>query len=91
MVAGKLNADTSFEEHHQADKAVAELIAEQPGFISRETGIGTNGEWFVIVHWASLKDAENAGGVFMKSSQGQKSMKLRDPNSILFKHYTVSN
>jgi len=91
VVAGTLNADISVEKHRQADKAVANLIARQPGFISRETGIGKNGDWFVIVHWATLKDAENAGAVFMKSSEGQASMTMSDPKSILFKHYIVRN
>jgi hypothetical protein len=89
VVAVKLKAGGDMEALRQNDKATAELIAKQPGFISRETGSGPDGEWFAIVHWASLKDAENAAAVFMQSEQGKASMSMVDQNSIFFKHYVV--
>ena len=90
VVAGKLLPGVSVEDHENADQAVAQMIAKQPGFISRETGAGQDGEWFTIVHWASLRDAENAAAVFMQSAEGRTSMALSDPNSIFFKHYLAS-
>lgn len=89
VVAGKLKPGVSIEDHRKADDAVASMIAKQPGFISRETGAGPDGEWFTIVHWATLDDAKNAAAVFMQSAQGKVSMTMTDPNSILFKHYIV--
>lgn len=89
VVAGKLKPGVSVGDHDKADKAVAEMISKLPGFISRETGAGPEGEWFAIVHWASLKDAENAAAVFMQSTEGKASMAMTDPSSILFKHYIV--
>lgn len=85
VVAGKLKEGGDMEALRKHDKAVEALISEQPGFISRETAAGKDGEWFVIVHWASLKDAENAAAVFMQSELAKSSM--LDPNNILFKHY----
>ena len=87
VVAGKLKLGVSIEDHRKADGAVAAMIAKQAGFISRETGAGPDGEWFTIVHWATLKDAENAAAVFMQSAEGKVSMTMTDPSSILFKHY----
>lgn len=87
VVAGQMKAGGNMDALRKADQAVAALIAKQPGFISRETGAGPKGEWFVIVHWASLKDAENSAAVFMKSPEGQAAMSLFDQNTMLFKHY----
>ncbi|MBZ0215592.1 MAG: hypothetical protein K8F25_03480 [Fimbriimonadaceae bacterium] len=89
VVAIKLKAGGDMDAFRKSDKAVAELISKQPGFISRETGSGPDGEWFTIVHWASLKDAENAAGVFMQSEQGKMSLSLVDQNSVFFKHYVT--
>jgi heme-degrading monooxygenase HmoA len=85
VVAGKLKEGGDMEAQRKADKAVEALVSKLPGFISRETAAGDGGEWFVIVRWASLKDAENAAAVFMRSEEAKASM--LDPNSILFKHY----
>lgn len=87
VVAGRLQAGGDMEALRKADKAVEALVSKLPGFISRETAAGNDGEWFVIVHWESLKDAENAAAVFMQSEEGKVSSSMLDPNSILFKHY----
>ena len=55
VVAGKLKEGGDMAVLREADKAVEILISKQKGFIYRETASGKNGEWFVIVHWASLK------------------------------------
>ena len=89
VVAVKLKPGADMDAFRKNDAAVAVLVSKQPGFISRETGAGPEGEWFVIVHWASLKDAENAAGVFMQSEQAKASMSMIDQNSMLFKHYVV--
>ena len=89
VVAVKLKAGGDMAAFRQNDKAIADLIAKQPGFISRETGSAPDGEWFAIVHWASLKDAENAGAVFMQSEQGKAAMSMVDQNSMFYKHYVV--
>jgi len=91
VVAVKLTAGGDMDALRKNDKAVAELISGQPGFISRETGSGPDGEWFAIVHWASLKDAENAAGVFMQSEPGKMAMSMVDQNSIFFKHYVTEH
>ena len=41
----------------------------------------------MIVHWASLKDAENAAAVFMSSEEGKLASTMLDRSSLLFMHY----
>lgn len=51
------------------DRAVeAEHVAQQPGFLSRESGSGEDGTWVVIVHWRSLADADASMATFMEAS-----------------------
>jgi hypothetical protein len=88
VVAVKLKAASDMDAFRKNDMLVAEWVSKQPGFISRETATGPDGEWFTIVHWASLKDAENAGAAFMKSEQAKTAMSMIDQNSMLYKHYT---
>jgi hypothetical protein len=87
VVAGKLKQGGDMAALRKADKAVEILISKQKGFIYRETASGKNGEWFVIVHWASLKDAENAAAVFMSSEEGKVASSMLDQSSVLFMHY----
>ncbi len=87
VIAGKLKEGVDMTAQRVADKAVEALISKQKGFIYRETAFGQNGEWFAIVHWASLKDAENAAAVFMNSEQGKTDSSMLDKNNLLFKHY----
>ena len=87
VVAGKLKEGVDMAVQREADKAVEALISKQKGFIYRETAYGQNGEWFVIVHWASLKDAENAAAIFMNSEEGKTASSMLDQNNLLFMHY----
>jgi len=87
VVAGKLKNGVDMSAQREADIAVAALVSKQKGFIYRETASGQNGEWFVIVHWASLKDAENAAAVFMNSEEGKMASSMLDQSSLLFMHY----
>jgi len=89
VVAVKLNATSDLDAFRKNDELIAEWVSKQPGFISRETATGPNGEWFTIVHWASLKDAENAGALFMKTEQAKAAMSMIDQNSMLYKHYVT--
>ena len=35
-----------------------EYASQQPGFIARQTGVTTEGDWVLVVHWESKADAE---------------------------------
>lgn len=89
IVAFTLNDINDLEKLRLADQMTADWVATQPGFISRETAAGANGEWIVIVHWATLADAEAAGIAFMQLNQDQSAMSMFDPSTMLFQHYVV--
>lgn len=44
-----------------------EHVAKQPGFVSRESAHGADGEWLAIVHWRSTKDADASMASFEKA------------------------
>jgi hypothetical protein len=68
VVTFKLRAGVSAAEFAPIDKAVERgHIARQPGFVSRETAHGADGEWLVIVHWRSVKDADASMASFEKA------------------------
>lgn len=35
-----------------------EYVSQQSGFIARQTGVTADGDWILVVHWASKADAE---------------------------------
>lgn len=62
IVTFKLKAGIAATEFAPIGKAAErEHVARQPGFVSRESAHGADGadgEWLVIVHWRSAKDAD---------------------------------
>jgi len=85
----KLKEGVSYQQFAPLDKAVeTEHVAKQPGFISRETAKGKNGEWLVIVHWNSEKDAEASMNSFMKVKAAENFMSNIDASTMSMKHYT---
>lgn len=47
------------------------FLERQPGFLGREVGVTTDGEWTDIVHWASLETALRAARVFNEAPETQ--------------------
>jgi hypothetical protein len=87
VVISRPKAGATLEQVRANDKAVDAFVRAQTGFISREVGINKEGEMFVIVHWASLADAEAAGAAFMKDPSGAAAMSTGDVSA--FKHFVV--
>lgn len=69
----------------------SEYVKRQPGFISRETARGDNGEWLVIVHWASLADADTSMASFATAPATAGFMAAIDAPSMTMKRYTLQN
>lgn len=67
----------------------SEHVARQPGFLSRQTARGDNGEWLVVVHWASLGAAEASMASFVSAPAAQGFMAVIDGSSLIMKRYTV--
>ena len=85
----KLKDGISFEQFKPFDKAV-EIghVAKQAGFISRESAKGENGEWLVVVHWESLKDADASMNSFMTAEAAGEFMSHIDASSMIMKRYS---
>ncbi|MGH8926358.1 MAG: antibiotic biosynthesis monooxygenase family protein [Acidimicrobiia bacterium] len=64
------------------------FVSLQHGFISREVGLSKDGrDFFVIVRWATLEDAEAAAAAFFASPWGSE---RADPTDVvLFNHFVV--
>lgn len=88
VVTLTLKNGVSYAEFAPVDKAVgSEHVARQPGFISRESAAGKNGEWLVIVHWRSVADADASMASFSSAPAAQKFVSLIDPATMVMKRY----
>ncbi|GHB77448.1 hypothetical protein GCM10008107_28740 [Psychrosphaera saromensis] len=84
-----LNKDVTYQEFSVIDKTVEkEHVSKQPGFISRETAKGEKGEWLVVVHWETLKDADASMNSFMQAKAASTFMSKIDTSSMIMKRYT---
>lgn len=62
-------------------------VAKQPGFISRETARGEDGEWLVVVHWRSVADADASMNSFSTAPGASAFMSLMDDSTMKMKRY----
>ena len=88
VVTFKLKQGVTADEFRPLDKAVElQHVAKQPGFISRESAAGDDGEWLVIVHWQSVKDAEASMASFPSAPATEQFMSKIDAKSMIMKRY----
>ena len=88
VVISRPKAGSTLEQLLAADKKMEQDFAsKQKGFISREVAVSKDGEVIVIVHWATLADAEAAGAIFMSDPAAKPRLDISDAS--LFKHYVV--
>ncbi|MGH7185978.1 MAG: antibiotic biosynthesis monooxygenase family protein, partial [Pseudomonadota bacterium] len=64
-----------------------EHVSKQPGFLSRESAPGKDGEWLVIVHWRSIADADASMASFANARAAGVFMSMIDPSSMVMKRY----
>ncbi|MGH7600926.1 MAG: antibiotic biosynthesis monooxygenase family protein [bacterium] len=84
----KLKQGVTADEFRPLDKAVEmQHVAKQPGFISRESAAGDNGEWLVVVHWRSVEDAEASMASFSSVKAAEQFMSKLDANTMSMKRY----
>ncbi|WP_017220752.1 antibiotic biosynthesis monooxygenase family protein [Moritella dasanensis] len=90
IVTLKLNEGVSYTEFAAIDKAVEDQhVAKQPGFISRESAAGENGEWLVIVHWQSTEEADASMASFMSAPAAQQFVDNIDGSTMVMKRYST--
>jgi len=89
IVMFKLKPGVTADEFRPLDRAVElQHVMKQPGFISRESAAADNGEWLVIVHWRSVKDAEASMASFAGAPATAPFMAKIDANTVSMKRYS---
>jgi glyoxylase-like metal-dependent hydrolase (beta-lactamase superfamily II) len=84
----KLAPGTTAAQFAPVDQAMERnYISKQPGFISRESAAGDDGDWLVVNHWKSVEDAEAAMVNFAGAPATQAFMSLLDPKTMFNRHY----
>jgi hypothetical protein len=88
IVTFRLAPGTSVAEFKVLDRAVeVDHVAKQPGFVSRESAAGDDGQWLVIVHWKSVRDAEASMASFASAPAAQRFMAKIDAPTMTMKRY----
>lgn len=88
VVTFKLKAGVAAAEFAPIDKALErEHVARRPGFVSRESAHGADGEWLVIVHWQSVKDADASMATFEKAPAAAQFMSKIDASTMRMKRH----
>ncbi len=89
VVTLKLKNGVSYADFASIDKAVeTQHVSKQPGFISRESAAGQNGEWLVVIHWRSAKDADASMASFASAPAAKDFMANIDASTLAMKRYT---
>lgn len=57
-------------------------MEQRPGFISRETSRSEDGEWLVVVHWATAADAERTISEFFGAPETQEFLAAVDTGTV---------
>lgn len=57
-------------------------MALRPGFLSRETALSADGEWFVSVHWATAEDAKLTVDAFFSALETQAFLAAVDLSTV---------
>jgi hypothetical protein len=88
IVKFKLIPGTNSIDFKALDRAVeVEHVSKQPGFVARESAAGENGEWLVVVHWKSIKDAEASMASFKTAPAAQAFMSKVDASTMTMERY----
>lgn len=88
VVTFKLKSGVTDAQFAPIDKRVeTQHVSKQPGFISRESAAGSNGERLAIVHWRSLKDAEASMATFEKAPAAANFMASIEASTMRMKRY----
>jgi hypothetical protein len=88
VVTFKLKSGVAAAEFAPIDKTVElEHVAKQPGFVSRESAHDADGEWLVIVHWQSTKDADASMASFEKAPAAALFMSKIEASTMRMKRY----
>lgn len=84
----KINADVAPGAFAQRDAQVEnDFTSKQPGFIKRQSGVDAEGNYVVIVYWASLANADASMSKFMADASVADYAKMIDGPSMKMSRY----
>jgi glyoxylase-like metal-dependent hydrolase (beta-lactamase superfamily II) len=84
----KLIPGTTAEQFAPIDHAMeCDYISKLPGFITRESAAGENGDWLVVNHWKSVEDAQAAMATFASARATQAFMSKLDIKTMFNRSY----
>ncbi|MFJ6654792.1 antibiotic biosynthesis monooxygenase family protein [Streptomyces sp. NPDC091377] len=84
----KLIPEVGTEEFDALDQKVeSEYMAQRPGFVSREVTRSEEGEYLVIVHWATPEDADATMKGFFGASETQDFLAAIDKSTVASGRY----
>lgn len=85
----KLAPGTDAEEFARLDEKVETgYMAKRPGFLSREVTRSEEGEFLVIVHWATPEDADATMQGFFGAPETQDFLAAIDKSTVVSGRYT---
>jgi heme-degrading monooxygenase HmoA len=70
----------------EAAKVQESFLKNQKGYLDRELLKDENGQWFDILHWASMEEAQTAAQVMMQEAECQPFVQMINPQSIQMFH-----
>jgi heme-degrading monooxygenase HmoA len=89
IVTFKLTDGVTPTEFEPIDREVQiQHVAKQPGFVARESAHGENGEWLVVVHWETARDADASMATFMNAHAAQPFMAKIQAATMRMARYT---
>ncbi len=68
-----------------------EYITRQPGFHARESGVADDGEWVVVVHWATPENADASMQKFATDPLAADFMAMVDTSTMRMKRFAQVN
>jgi glyoxylase-like metal-dependent hydrolase (beta-lactamase superfamily II) len=84
----KLASGTTAEQFAPIDHAMErDYISKSPGFISRESAAGDEGDWLVVNHWKSVADADAAMTGFASAQATQAFLSKLDAGTMFNRRY----
>lgn len=88
VVTFKLKPGVTAAQFRLVDQEVeAQHVSKQPGFVSRESAAGENGEWLAIVHWRSAADADASMAGFEKAPAAAGFMASLDASTMRMQRF----
>ena len=91
VVTFMLKDGVSPDEFAPLDDAVAtQHVSKQPGFLARQSAAGADGQWLVIVHWRSTKDADASMATFATAPATKQFMASIKAETMKMKRYVAN-